>query len=259
MSARDRDDDTWDAFITWLRADRRPATHVEAVMRAYREELVASGSSPDDALASMGRITRLLSERRDAWPPMFDRIYASDQADFSTRPNAFLVEVTASRRPGRALEIGVGQGRNAAFLAASGWDVTGVDVSDTGLKAAHANAARVGATIRTVLVDPDDDFDPGRDEWDLIVLTYVPVPIEDAAYAARLRAALAPGGLIVIESFAVSDELPVRRPVDFELHAVRAAFNGLRELRTEDTVAPADWAARPVRVMRYAAEKATPA
>jgi 2-polyprenyl-3-methyl-5-hydroxy-6-metoxy-1,4-benzoquinol methylase len=37
-----------------------------------------------------------------------------------------------ARKPGRALDIGMGQGRNSVFLALKGWDVTGFDISDEG-------------------------------------------------------------------------------------------------------------------------------
>ena len=33
-------------------------------------------------------------------------------------------------KPGTALDVGMGQGRNALFLARQGWDVTGFDVCD---------------------------------------------------------------------------------------------------------------------------------
>ena len=37
------------------------------------------------------------------------------------------------KTPGSALDPGMGQGRNALYLAAHGWRVTGVDLSDTAI------------------------------------------------------------------------------------------------------------------------------
>jgi methylase of polypeptide subunit release factors len=45
-------------------------------------------------------------------------------------------------KPGKALVVGMGQGRNAVFLATKGWDFTGFDIAEGGLKAAHENAAK---------------------------------------------------------------------------------------------------------------------
>jgi hypothetical protein len=39
---------------------------------------------------------------------------------FNTQPNAFLVEMTRHLTPGKALDVGMGQGRNAIYLAQQG-------------------------------------------------------------------------------------------------------------------------------------------
>jgi hypothetical protein len=43
-------------------------------------------------------------------------------ANFNRGPNAFLVEVAKGRRQGVALDYGIGDGRNAIYLAGLGWD-----------------------------------------------------------------------------------------------------------------------------------------
>ncbi len=48
------------------------------------------------------------------------------------------------RNPGRALDIGMGQGRNAVYLATQGWDVTGFDPSSEGVRIARSNAEKAG-------------------------------------------------------------------------------------------------------------------
>src|SRR5579862_1653641 len=47
-------------------------------------------------------------------------------AYFNREPNAFLVEVARGRQPGVKLDYGMGQGRNAIYLAGLGWDVGGL-------------------------------------------------------------------------------------------------------------------------------------
>lgn len=50
-------------------------------------------------------------------PERWDRVYSTPTPSFSTAPNAFLVEVAKELKPGRALDIGMGQGRNSIHLA----------------------------------------------------------------------------------------------------------------------------------------------
>ena len=49
---------------------------------------------------------------------------------FNKNANALLVETVKGTKPGKALDIGMGQGRNSIFLAKNGWKVTGVDIAD---------------------------------------------------------------------------------------------------------------------------------
>src|SRR5260370_4164095 len=63
----------------------------------------------------------------------YNSTYRGEDGDvFSRNPNGFLVEMTRQRKPGRALDVGMGQGRNSIFLAQQGWDVTGFDPADEG-------------------------------------------------------------------------------------------------------------------------------
>ena len=70
---------------------------------------------------------------------MYDKVY-SGVPEFKTEPNRLLMETVDGRKPGRALDVGMGQGRNALALARLGWDVTGFDVSAVGLAEASAAA-----------------------------------------------------------------------------------------------------------------------
>ena len=94
-------------------------------------------------------------------------------AGFNVEPNAFLVDVVRDMTPGAALDVGMGQGRNALYLATRGWAVTGFDPSEVGVRQAREAAAKKGLTL-TALVQRSQEFDWGTDRWDLIVLTYFP-------------------------------------------------------------------------------------
>src|ERR1041384_1065349 len=66
----------------------------------------------------------------------FNKLYAGPSSLFSATPNAFLARIVSGVKPGRALDVAMGQGRNSVFLATQGWEVTGYDIADTGLEAA---------------------------------------------------------------------------------------------------------------------------
>jgi cyclopropane fatty-acyl-phospholipid synthase-like methyltransferase len=49
--------------------------------------------------------------------------------------------------PGRAIDLGCGEGSNAIYLSKNGFEVTGLDFSPTGIKRAHANAHAAGLEV----------------------------------------------------------------------------------------------------------------
>jgi methylase of polypeptide subunit release factors len=69
------------------------------------------------------------------------------------------------RKPGKALDLGTGQGRNAIFLASTGWTVTGVDISEVAIAEAKKNAAARKVQIDAIVGDLDT-YDFGREQWD---------------------------------------------------------------------------------------------
>src|SRR4051794_41852696 len=59
----------------------------------------------------------------------WDERYAATGLVWSAEPNRFVVAEMADLRPGRALDLAAGEGRNAIWLAVRGWRVTAVDFS----------------------------------------------------------------------------------------------------------------------------------
>lgn len=126
----------------------------------------------------------------------YDEIYSSQPETFSASPNAFLTRVIAGRKPGNALDVGMGQGRNAIWLAENGWAVTGFDISAVGVERARQEAAKRKLRI-DALVTPYERFDWGKEKWDLIVFAY----FFPQSALPLVWESLKPGGLIVIEGF----------------------------------------------------------
>jgi SAM-dependent methyltransferase len=115
----------------------------------------------------------------------------------SAEPEFFFASLLEERRPGPALDIGMGQGREALFLARQGWTVTGLDSYAPAVVQVRAIAKNQGLSLEAV-VSRFEKFDAGDEAWDLIVMTDLPHP--DPAGAARLLRGLKPAGLFVYEN-----------------------------------------------------------
>jgi SAM-dependent methyltransferase len=247
------DEAIWQLFTEWLPSSP-PVDGPKELFDQYRSRLVANGTSAADADQQLVVIRRLHRERPDAWRIMFNNIYKSDTPGFSTQPNALLVATVEGRRPGRALDVGMGQGRNSVFLALKGWDVTGFDMSDEGIAIAQRNAKRAGVPLNAIR-ETDEAFDYGADQWDLIVFMYEPFSITSSAYVDRLRKSLKVGGIIVIESYGEDAATPNQPPTAIDPDRLLSALQQFRILRFEDTVALADWGQNKRRLVRMVAEK----
>jgi SAM-dependent methyltransferase len=252
--AQPSDEVVWQRFLEWLRAAPQ-ADSPSAFFLQYQSRLKSTGTSVAEINREAAIIRRMMEERSDGWRIMFDNIYRTSTPGFVTQPNALLVSTVEGRKPGRALDIGMGQGRNSVFLALKGWDVTGFDVSDEGLAVARKNAERAGVKLNAIR-ESDEAFDYGSDQWDLIVFEYNPLPVTSTAYVERLRKSLKAGGLIVIESHATDPRLPVQMPTAIEPGRLLAAFKDFRLLLFEDTTGIPDWMADTTnRIVRMVVER----
>jgi SAM-dependent methyltransferase len=248
------DEAIWQHFLEWL-PGAPPVDGPNILFDQYKSRLVAGGATAADAERQLAVVRRLHRERSDAWRVMFNNIYASTSPGFSTQPNALLISTIEGRTPGRALDVGMGQGRNAVFLALKGWDVTGFDMSDEGIATARKNAERAGVKLNAVR-ETNEAYDYGTGQWDLIVFMYEPFPITSSDYIGRLRKSMKPGAIIVIESFGDEASAPNRPATAIDPAQLLAAFRDFRILRFEDADAIPDWGGPAKRrVARMVAEK----
>jgi len=198
-------------------------------------------AAADQAAAEKDPGVTVIAER-------FNRLYAGPSNLFHTAPNAFLARTVNGLKPGRALDVAMGQGRNSVFLAKEGWEVTGYDVADTGLAAARAAAEKAGVRIRAVHAS-HDDFAFGREQWDLIVMTYTLADMENAAFLQRVKDSLRPGGIVVVEQMNAGGT--GKGPAN----ALFRSFQDLRVIHYEDVVDTAEWGLQKMRIGRIAAQK----
>ena len=130
----------------------------------------------------------------------WDERYAGSDRMFSGNPNSALVHEVAGLTPGRALDVGCGEGDDAIWLAAQGWTVTAVDVSEVALRRAAHNAEQAGLTVNFQRHDLTETFPDGT--YDLVssqfLYSYGDFPRE--RILRRAAEAVAPGGVLLIES-----------------------------------------------------------
>lgn len=118
----------------------------------------------------------------------WDERYAASELVWSARPNQFVERELADLRPGRAVDVAAGEGRNALWLADRGWEVTAVDFSLTGLDKGRELQTRHprGRDLHIDWVHADVlEHDLGREAFDLALLAYLQLPPEQRAEAVR--------------------------------------------------------------------------
>lgn len=132
---------------------------------------------------------------------MWDERYDEGRFAYGDAPNDFLVESADLLARGNCLCLAEGQGRNAAWLAGHGWDVTAMDQSAVGMARARDLALSRGVTLRTEVGDLDD-YDLGTDRWNTIVSIFGHVPsVLRRSVHRRVVEALAPGGTFLLEAY----------------------------------------------------------
>lgn len=128
----------------------------------------------------------------------WDRRYEGVDYVWEVEPNRFVAEQVLPLTPGRALDLGAGEGRNTVWLATRGWDATAVDFSAAGMAKAERLAGDHGVTVTTVVANALT-YDVGDAAWDLVLLSYLQLPThERLAVVRRAVAGVAPGGTLLV-------------------------------------------------------------
>jgi thioredoxin reductase/SAM-dependent methyltransferase len=162
----------------------------------------------------------------------WDHRYGGERM-WSGNPNGSLVAEIDGVSPGRALDVGAGEGGDVVWLAEQGWKVTASDISQNALDHVAAEAERRGLSIESIRADANalDAF--GREEFDLVTAHYASIPrTPDARGIRNLLAAVAPGGALLVVSH---DLEPMRVPVDTREHS--RPFDPDAYVRVDDVVA----------------------
>jgi len=128
----------------------------------------------------------------------WDQRYSGPGLVWGAGPNRFVAEELAALPPGRAIDLGCGEGRNAIWLAGRGWQVTAVDFSAAGLARAARLAAERGVSVDWVQADLLT-WQPAPRSYGLVLIAYLHLPSAGLARVFRgAAAAVAPGGTLLL-------------------------------------------------------------
>ena len=163
----------------------------------------------------------------------WDARYAAADLVWSAGPNVWVRELCAPMRPGLALDVAAGEGRNALWLVEQGWAVVAADFSAVGVERMTEIADRLLAQRRSaftavvadatqpaprppsdLLVDPGTEARPPSDlsvgsgtdtggdqsAYDLVLISYLHLPRTDwgRAIAAAVCATVTGGAVLVV-------------------------------------------------------------
>lgn len=132
--------------------------------------------------------------------------YSAKPQVWSGRVNTRLAEIAAQLTPGRALDVGCGEGADAVWLAEQGWAVVGADISSTALERARAEAQRRNILSRITFEQHDVSETLPEGPFDLVSAQFLhsTVAMDRTAILRRAAAAVAPGGSLLIVDHAAA-------------------------------------------------------
>jgi len=138
---------------------------------------------------------------------------------------------------GSVLDMGMGEGRNAVFLAQKGYKVTGVDISSVAVKKAYLLAQEFGVKIKGVVASLKD-YSIQPNSYDAIVCFYW----VDRTMIEKIKTWLKPGGILIYEGHTVRERArdPQKKSEALD-HFLKEQellklFTGMRVLKFEEPI-----------------------
>jgi SAM-dependent methyltransferase len=143
----------------------------------------------------------------------------------------FLISLIGPGKGRRLLDVGCGPGRHAVALALQGWDVTGIDISQSFLDIAAQDARRAGVGMSLFQVDARRM--PFDDEFDCVISIcqggFGLMGKDDDLVLRRIAEATAPAGTVVLTAF--SAYYSVREQTDAHLDADSGVVHEVTTIR----------------------------
>lgn len=188
---------------------------------------------------STERLNQLSGEKSNKFDSKseWDQAYSRNSFIFGKTPAKFLAENFDYIPPESAiLDMGMGEGRNAVFLAQKGHKVTGVDISSVAIKKSYLLAKEYGVKIKGIVASlnkykiPPESFDA------IICFYYI-----DRDIVERMKSWLKPGGIIIYEAYSelqkkVSGHRKYENSQYLKQQELLTLFGDMRVLKYEEPV-----------------------
>jgi len=152
---------------------------------------------------SKSRLNKLSGERKAKYDTKseWDQKYSRSSFIYGKSPAKFLAENFDYLRPGSViLDMGMGEGRNAVFLAGKGHKVTGVDISSVAIKKANHLAREFGVKIKGVVASLEK-YKIAPNSFDAIICFYY----VDRKLVPKIKSWLKPGGILIYEAHTIKE------------------------------------------------------
>jgi tellurite methyltransferase len=165
----------------------------------------------------------------------WDQRYARPNFIFGKTPATFLAEnYPYIPFEGTVLDMGMGEGRNAVFLAQKGYKVTGVDISSVAVKKSYMLAQEFGVKIKGVVASLQDYKIPPQ-SFDAIICFYW----VDRSVVEKIKSWLKPGGVLIYEAHTIRQKAAKKDDsVDdasyLKEQELLRLFSGMRVLKYEE-------------------------
>ena len=147
------------------------------------------------------RALRVLEGGLTCWPgPTTEGLEKNGTHTHGLAPSSFLIDNFELLPRGLALDVAMGEGRNAIYLATRGFDVDGVDADPARVCRARTASRKLGAPIRAIVGNVEDGtYILPIETYDLIIVfNFLHRPLfED------IKDALVPGGAVVYQTYTV--------------------------------------------------------
>lgn len=176
---------------------------------------------------------KVSQDQKTQWDQRYSRptfIFGKSAAQFLAE-NYHYIPFEAS-----VLDMGMGEGRNAVFLAQKGYRVTGVDFSSAAVKKAYLLAQEFGVKIKAVVASLNDYKIPANSYDAIICFYYV-----DRSLVEKIKQWLKPGGILIYEAYTLREKDRSDKKVDplsestyLREQELLKLFPGMRVLKYEE-------------------------
>ena len=170
-------------------------------------------------------------DKKSVW----DNKYRRKGYLYGKEPAVFLSQNYHYLAPGsRVLDMGMGEGRNAVFLARKGFDVLGIDISSVAIKKARRLAVEQGVKIKAKIASLNN-YKIREDSFDAIVCFFY----VDRSLVQKMQKWLKPGGVLIFQAHTEKQKAVAKIGKENEKYLLKegellSMFKGMKILKYEE-------------------------